>query len=465
MCAADHRVAGHARLPPAGRRRGRQRAAGVLRGRRQDRRLRGRHPQRRHRPAGEPVLPLPQRTRSGRAAAGRAPTRSAISSWRRSCRSSSGTRSRTMNCCSSAIDGKLKDPAVLDRQVKRLLADPRSETLAANFVHQWLDMKRLDEIVPDSTVFPYASGRSDPRDDFRTELTLFADSIFREDRSVVDLLRATHTYLNERVALHYGITDVKGDRFRRVELAAVGALGPARQGRRADGGGLPEPHVAGAARRVRAQAHPGRAAGEAAGRGADAGREGHRHDQGAHRPRDDRQASRQPDLCVLSRGHGSARAWRSRTSMRPACGGSAIATPAWRSTPPGCCPTARPSPVRTTCARRCCAVPGSSRRRSPKGLLTYATGRKLEHYDMPTVRRIVRGAAAGDYRFSSLVQAVVRSEQFRMRRVPARRDGRRAIVPGKLTETIDMLVQEAHLAAHGVEGCWRQRSRCRCWMR
>ena len=118
-----------------------------------------------------------------------------------------------------AAAGRLNQPAVLDRQVRRMLADPRSITLADNFLPQWLDMKRLDEIVPDSAVLPYASGRSDPRDDFRTELALFADSIFREDRSVVDLLRASHTYLNERVALHYGITDVKGDRFRRVELA------------------------------------------------------------------------------------------------------------------------------------------------------------------------------------------------------------------------------------------------------
>src|SRR5262249_56919112 len=77
-------------------------------------------------------------------------------------------------------------------------------------------------------VFPYASGRSDPREDFRTELTLFSDSIFREDRSVVDLLRAKHTFLNERIALHYGITDVKGDHFQRVELpksARWGLLG------------------------------------------------------------------------------------------------------------------------------------------------------------------------------------------------------------------------------------------------
>src|SRR5439155_20302347 len=110
-----------------------------------------------------------------------------------------------------AAKNKLNDPATLDKQVRRMLADPRSVTLASNFVQQWLEMKRLDEIVPDSNVFPYASGRADPREDFKTELTLFADSIFREDRSVVDLLRASHTFLNERIALHYGITDIKGD--------------------------------------------------------------------------------------------------------------------------------------------------------------------------------------------------------------------------------------------------------------
>jgi hypothetical protein len=112
--------------------------------------------------------------------------------------------------------------------VRRLLADPRSKMLASNFVYQWLDMQRLDQIVPDRDVFPYASGSLDPRQDFRTELTLFSDSIFREDRSVVDLLSASHTFLNERLALQYGITDVKGDQFRRVELkdsARWGLLG------------------------------------------------------------------------------------------------------------------------------------------------------------------------------------------------------------------------------------------------
>src|SRR5678816_2559042 len=127
-----------------------------------------------------------------------------------------------------AVKNKLSEPATLDKQVLRMLADSRSVTLASNFVHQWLDMKRLDEIVPDSDVFPYASGRNDPRKDFRTELTLFSDSIFREDRSVVDLMRANYSYLNERIAIQYGITDVKGDTFRRVELkqsARWGLLG------------------------------------------------------------------------------------------------------------------------------------------------------------------------------------------------------------------------------------------------
>jgi mono/diheme cytochrome c family protein len=113
-----------------------------------------------------------------------------------------------------AIEGRLSEPAVLDRQVHRMLADARSRTLAADFVHQWLDMRRLDEIVPDSAVFPYASGRMDPREDFRTELALFADSLFREDRSVVDLLTARHTFLNERLALHYGIHAASRERRR-----------------------------------------------------------------------------------------------------------------------------------------------------------------------------------------------------------------------------------------------------------
>src|SRR5690606_12972802 len=112
----------------------------------------------------------------------------------------------------------LGDERTLRAQVERMLKDPRAETLASNFMHQWLDMKRLEEVEPDRSIFPYASGRGDPREDYLTEFTLFAQSIFEEDRSILDLMTAKHTYLNERVALLYGVRDVKGDKFRRVEL-------------------------------------------------------------------------------------------------------------------------------------------------------------------------------------------------------------------------------------------------------
>ena len=117
-----------------------------------------------------------------------------------------------------AMRGELGDERVLRAQVARMLKDPRAETLASNFVYHWLDLKRLEEVEPDTSIFPYASGRGDPREDYLTEIALFAKSIFDEDRSVADFMTAKHTFVNERVALLYGINSVKGDRFQRVEL-------------------------------------------------------------------------------------------------------------------------------------------------------------------------------------------------------------------------------------------------------
>ncbi len=124
--------------------------------------------------------------------------------------------------------GGLQDKAALEAQVKRMLADPRADALVTNFAFQWLNIGKLAEIEPDGRIFPYASGLSDPRADFREELRLYIGSILLTDRSVVDLLTADWTFLNERLALHYGINDVKGDRFRRVQLtqgARYGLLG------------------------------------------------------------------------------------------------------------------------------------------------------------------------------------------------------------------------------------------------
>jgi hypothetical protein len=117
-----------------------------------------------------------------------------------------------------AENGRLSERRVLAEQVKRMLADERAKSLVEDFAFQWLGIGQLDAIVPDRGQFPQASGLLDPRDLLKEELRLFIDSVFRSERSVVELLTADYTFLNERLAMHYGIESVKGARFRRVTL-------------------------------------------------------------------------------------------------------------------------------------------------------------------------------------------------------------------------------------------------------
>jgi uncharacterized protein DUF1592/uncharacterized protein DUF1588/uncharacterized protein DUF1587/uncharacterized protein DUF1585/uncharacterized protein DUF1595 len=116
-----------------------------------------------------------------------------------------------------ASAGKLHEPAVLERQTRRMLADSRSEAFTANFAGQWLSLRRLPDIVPDPFLFPdYGDTLALA---FQKEAELFFDSIIREDRPATDLLTANYTFVNERLAQHYGIPNVKGVNFRRVLLA------------------------------------------------------------------------------------------------------------------------------------------------------------------------------------------------------------------------------------------------------
>jgi hypothetical protein len=312
---------------------------------------------------------------------------------------------------------KLSDAATLDKQVLRMLADPRSKTLASNFVFQWLEMTRLDAIVPDNDVFPYASGRLDPRQDFRTELTLFADSIFREDRNVVDLLRANHTYLNERLALQYGLTDVKGDEFRRVELKDSVRWG-----------------LLGKGAFLMAAAYPNRTSPVLRGKAILMYLEGVPP------------ANPPPNVPTLNdKDIGTTKAQTVRQLMAqhrasPTCSachsvmdplGFALenfdATGMWRDRDRFAgtvidsageltdgTKVNGPDDLRNALLRR----PDQFVQTFVENLLVYAMGRTREYYDMPTVRKIVRDTAAKDYKFSAIVQAVVKSEQFRMRRVP-----------------------------------------------
>jgi cytochrome c5 len=117
-----------------------------------------------------------------------------------------------------AEKGKLREPAILAQQTKRMLADPRSQAFTTNFAGQWLSLRRLKDIVPDPFLYPdygdtLALG-------FQKEAELFFDSIVREDRPLMDLLDADYTFVNERLAQHYGIPNVKGVTFQRVTLPA-----------------------------------------------------------------------------------------------------------------------------------------------------------------------------------------------------------------------------------------------------
>jgi hypothetical protein len=316
-----------------------------------------------------------------------------------------------------AIRGELSDEPTLRRQVERMLTDPRAETLASNFVHQWLDMQRLDEVAPDRAIFPHASGAGDPRDDFLTELTLFAKSIFDEDRSVVDLLTANHTYLNERIALHYGIRNVRGDRFQRVELDRSERWG-----------------LLGKGAVLMAAAYPNRTSPVL--RGAFI----LEHIQGTP------PAMPPPNVEALDEnaiGTTNARTVREMIAAHrdnPACYschavmdplGFALenfdATGAWRDidryagTPidasgelPDGTPIAGPDDLRAALLRH----PDQFVQTFVERLLMYATGRPTHYYDMPAVRKIVRTAASEDYRVSAVVWGVVASDQFRKRRVP-----------------------------------------------
>src|SRR6266436_240831 len=114
----------------------------------------------------------------------------------------------------AAVQGKLHTPAGLEQQVRRMLADDRSRALVTNFADQWLYLRNLASMTPDMRVFPDFDDNL--RQAFRQETELFFESVIREDRNVLDLLRPDYTFLNERLAKHYGFPNVYGSRFRRV---------------------------------------------------------------------------------------------------------------------------------------------------------------------------------------------------------------------------------------------------------
>jgi mono/diheme cytochrome c family protein len=129
---------------------------------------------------------------------------------------------------SLAGQNKLHDPATLERQVRRMLADPKSTALVDNFAAQWLFLRNLQSFIPDSDEFP--NWDDNLRQAMRTETSLFFQSVMREDRNVLDLLTADYTFVNQRLAKHYGIPNVYGSQFRRVTIADENRRGLLGQG-------------------------------------------------------------------------------------------------------------------------------------------------------------------------------------------------------------------------------------------
>ena len=313
-----------------------------------------------------------------------------------------------------AGQGGLSDPEVLDEQVRRMLADPRSGALVTNFAFQWLAVRRVDAIDPDPRLYPNFD--EDLRRAFREETALFLDSILREQRSVLDLLTANHTFVNERLARHYGIDAVRGDRFRRVELddpRRFGLLGKASILMVTSYPDRTSPVLRGAWIMEHILATPPASV--------PAGVETDLTPAPGDIPRTVRERlARHRTEPSCNHCHGVidplgqalenfnvVGEWRTRERDNglPIDSSGELA---------GGMPVNNPGQLRSALT----AQPELFVQALTEKLMTYALGRGLEYYDMPSVRAIVADAATAGYSFESIVLGIARSEAFRMRAVP-----------------------------------------------
>ncbi len=311
-----------------------------------------------------------------------------------------------------AAAGRLREPGVLETQVARMLDDPRSDAFVDNFFGQWLLLRNMRTVAPDPDAF--LDFDENLREAMEQETALFVESQVRGNRGVLDLLRADYTFLNERLARHYGVPNVYGNHFRRVPAAAHGR-----------GGLLGQGSI------LTATSYPNRTSPTKRGLWV------LENLLGAPPPPPPPEVPGLPDADHPE----EARRLSMRERMEvhrisPACASCHVLMDplgfslenydgigAWRTTEDGA-----PIDVSST-------LPDGSRFAGPAGLrdvllaaeerfvetvteklLTYALGRGVEYHDAPAVRGIARGAAAGGYRWSSMILGVVESTPFQMRR-------------------------------------------------
>ena len=313
----------------------------------------------------------------------------------------------------AAEQGRLSDPAELERQVRRLVADPRSETLTTNFAAQWLQLRNLETTIRPGDPFSVAFDES-LRQSMLRETELFVDRIVRDDRGMVDLLTADYTFLNERLAEHYGIPGVTGSHFRRVDLPADGN----RRGILGHGSILTlTSHAIRTSPVLRGKWILDNLLGTPP------------PDPPPNIPalNDQKTQARRPTLRARMEAHRNNPACSACHSMIDPTGFALEnfdAIGRWRVVdesfnpidPSGVLPDGRAFDGVAQMRR---ALAGNAEQfvtTVTEKLMTYALGRGLEPYDMPTLRRIVREAAADDYRFQTVILGIVKSDPFLMRR-------------------------------------------------
>jgi mono/diheme cytochrome c family protein len=312
-----------------------------------------------------------------------------------------------------AAQGKLKDPVVLDQQVRRMLSDNRAKALVSNFAFQWLRVREIDAASPDAILYPNFDASL--KTAMRREVEMFIDSIFEEDRSVLELLNANYSFLNERLAAHYGIPDIRGTHMRRVTLPdsrRFGILGK---------GGL-----------LVITSYPNRTSSVLRGSwilenllgtppaAPPPNVEGFKENKEGEKALTVRQIMEQhranpscngchgvmDPLGFALEGFDAVGAWRTKDRFAGTLIDSSDKLIDGT-------PVNGPDDLRKALAGR----PDQFVQTLTEKLMTYALGRNIEYYDMPAIRKVVRDAAKDNYRFSSIVTGIVKSTPFQMSKV------------------------------------------------
>lgn len=325
-----------------------------------------------------------------------------------------------------AESGQLRQPEVLQKQIQRMLADPRSRALVTNFAMQWLNVDEIDDIDPDPSLYPEFDNAL--RQAFRIETELFVDSILRADRSVIDLLTADHTFVNARLAAHYEIPNIQGSRFRQVTLPDSRRWGLLGKGSILMGTSYANrtaPVLRGAWILENITATPPAAP--------PPGVETLKENEAGTKAltiRELTELHRADPSCNSCHGimdplgfalenFDAIGKWRDRDRM--------ALTPIDASGDLHGVQISGPDDLRKALTSK----PEYFAQAFTEKLMIYALGRGIEYHDMPTVRAIVREAAKDDFRFSAIVAGIVNSEPFGMKMIP-------------VTEPADTTTAQAH---------------------